>query len=382
MITGIKEKVEAFVSSHIQEAEELLKMLGRIPAPSRQEDRRAAFVKDWLLAQGAEHVHIDSMKNVICEIGAEQHPYLTVFAAHTDIVFPDLEELPMRQEGRTLYAPGIGDDTANLVNLLLSTKYLLENRPALDTGFLIVANTCEEGLGNLDGTKQVLAAYADRIEAFYSFDGYLSQCTYIGVGSHRYKISVKVKGGHSWLDFGRRNAIEVLAQMTEKLYQIPLPEAGEGDRTTYNVGYIQGGTTVNSIAEEAYMLYEYRSTSESCLSYMRQKAAEVFASCEQDCTITTTLLGVRPGNGDLDKEKLAAFTAQSTEIIQNYYLGDMDYRPFSTDSNVPLSKGIVANTIGTVRGDLAHTREEWIDLDSLSDGMKIILSLMLRHENV
>ena len=143
------------------------------------------------------------------------------------------------------------------------------------------------------------------------------------------------------------------------------------------MGYIQGGTTVNSIAEEAYILYEYRSTSEKCLEYMQQKATEAIASCERDCTITTTLLGVRPGNGNLDKEKLSAFTARNSKVIQGYYFGDMDYRPFSTDSNVPLSKGIVANTIGTVRGDLAHTREEWMDLDSLP-----VLSLMLCHEVV
>ena len=325
----IRQRVEEYVTDHIDEAEALLKTLGRIPAPTRQEDQRAEFVRDWLISNGAENVHIDEMKNVVCEIGTEQHPYLTVFAAHMDIVFPDLTELPMRQEGRILYAPGIGDDTANLVNLMMSAKYLLEHQITLDTGFLIVANTCEEGLGNLDGTKHILAAYGERIEAFYSFDGYMSQCTYIGVGSHRYKISVKVTGGHSWLDFGRRNAIEVLAEMTEKLYRITLPDEGADERTTFNVGYIQGGTTVNSIAEEAYMLYEYRSTSQRCLEYMRNAVMNVITSCERDCHITTELLGIRPGNGDLDKEKLDEFTHANTEVIRTFYKGEIDYRPFS-----------------------------------------------------
>lgn len=380
MTEMMREEVERYVDDHIEEAEILLKTLGKIPAPTREEDQRAAFVKEWLISQGADCVHIDEMKNVICEIGGEQHPYLTVFAAHMDIVFPDKTELPLRQEGRILYAPGIGDDTANLVNLLMAAKYLLENKTKIDTGFLIVANTCEEGLGNLDGIKHLLKTYGEKINSFYSFDGYMSQCTYVGVGSHRYKISVKVTGGHSWLDFGRRNAIEVLADMIEKLYQIPLPEGGPDDRTTYNVGYIQGGTTVNSIAEEAYLLYEYRSTSERCLEYMQKELQSVIDSCREDCAITTELLGIRPGNGDLDYSKLNEFTERNSQIIREYYDGDLDYRPFSTDSNVPLSKGIIANTIGTICGDLAHTREEWIDLDSLPAGMKIVLSLMLLHE--
>ena len=371
--------VENYVSSHIGEAEELLRALARIPAPTRQEDRRAAFVAEWLRRQGAEHVTVDAMKNVLCEIGTDKHRKLAVFAAHMDTVFPDTEELPLRQEGRILYAPGIGDDTANLVNLLMAAKYLLANQPRLNTGILIAANTCEEGLGNLDGTKQIFAAYGDRIESFCSFDLYLPQCTCTAVGSHRYNIEVKTAGGHSWTDFGRRNAIEVLAEMTEKLYRIPLPGVTPAVRTTQNVGYIQGGTTVNAIASEAYMLYEYRSTSQECLEYMQKKMQEVIASCEKDCTITTTSIGVRPGNGRFDEAALAAFTERNAAVIRDITGEEPDSTPISSDSNIPLSLGIPANTIGTIRGGGAHTRDEWIDLDSLPAGLSIVLHLMLQH---
>ena len=112
-----KAQVEAYAEECRTEQLELLRTLGKMPAPTRKEDFRAAFCRDWLRAQGAENVRIDSAKNVICKLGPDTEE-LVVFAAHTDIVFPDVENLPLREEGGKLFAPGIGDDTANLVNLL------------------------------------------------------------------------------------------------------------------------------------------------------------------------------------------------------------------------------------------------------------------------
>ena len=114
----IKATAETYAAAAYDEALALLRTLGRIPAPSHQEDRRAEFCRDWLLEQGAEDVSIDGVKNVICKIGCQDHQDLIVFAAHTDIVFPDTAPLPLREEDGRLFAPGIGDDTANLVNLL------------------------------------------------------------------------------------------------------------------------------------------------------------------------------------------------------------------------------------------------------------------------
>lgn len=195
-----------------------------------------------------------------------------MFAAHTDIVFPDLEPLPMEERDGRLYAPGIGDDTANLVNLLMSAKYLLEHKTKLRYGLLIVANACEEGLGNLDGTKELFAVYGERIKAFYSFDGYLAGCCNVGVGSYRYQITCRTVGGHSYGDYGRASAIEILCRLVAELYEITPPDEA---KTTYNVGRIEGGTTVNSIAQQASMLYEFRSSSQACLEDMEQKFRKV-----------------------------------------------------------------------------------------------------------
>lgn len=372
----LKQLVEQYVSEHTEEAEALLMELGKIPAPSRQEDKRAAFCRDWLMLHGAKDVSIDPAKNVVCKINCDGQNDLAVFMAHMDIVFPDTEPLPMTLDGRKLSAPGIGDDTSNLVNLLMAAKYILEHAPKLHMGFLIVANSCEEGLGNLDGSKEILKTYGDRIKAFYSFDGYLSQCTYIAVGSYRYRITAKTTGGHSWLQFGEPNAIEILCRLVEKFYQLEVPAE---PKTTYNVGYISGGTTVNTIAQEASMLFEFRSVSQRCLEDMDRKLKEIVEDFQKKYRIIVELLGVRPASGDIDREALDAYTAKSAGIIREFYSGELDYGAYSTDANVPLSMGICANTIGTVSGSGAHTREEWVDLQSLPVGMKIVLSVMLHY---
>ena len=245
-----KAQVEAYAEECRTEQLELLRTLGKMPAPTRKEDFRAAFCRDWLRAQGAENVRIDSAKNVICKLGPDTEE-LVVFAAHTDIVFPDVENLPLREEGGKLFAPGIGDDTANLVNLLMAAKYLIQKQTALEYGVLVVANACEEGLGNLDGTKALFAEYGTRIQGFYSFDIYMPLCCSSAVGSYRYKITCKTPGGHSYANFGDPSAIQLLCGLVNELYQIQPPVRS---RTTYNVGRIEGGTTVNSIDRKSTRL--------------------------------------------------------------------------------------------------------------------------------
>lgn len=377
MTLAYKSQVEAYATDCRKEQMELLRTLGRLPAPSRHEDLRAAFCRDWLLAQGAENVTIDAAKNVICRLGPVNSKDFIVFAAHTDIVFPDMETLPMREEGGKLFAPGIGDDTANLVNLLMASKYLIQHKVSLCQGVLIVANACEEGLGNLDGTKALFAAYGTRIRAFYSFDTYMPLCCDSAVGSYRYCVTCKVQGGHSYSDFGRPSAIQLMCGLVGELYQIQPPSYA---KTTYNVGHIEGGTTVNSIAQQASILYEFRSTSQDCLDEMDQKFHTAIAHWEgRGGTFETDLLGVRPGDGPLDQTALTQFTQKSVDIIRAFTGREPDRSANSTDSNVPLSLGIVANTIGTVDGALAHTRQEWIELNSLSTGLKIVLALMLEY---
>jgi len=368
--------VKAYADECYEEELELLRTLGRIPAPSHHEELRAEFAASWLRDNGATYVQIDSAKNVICTLGDPDAQDLVVFAAHTDVVFDDTELLPLSEDETRLYAPGIGDDTANLVGLLMATKFLLSHPDAVpkDKGVLVVANSCEEGLGNLDGTRTLFEAYGERIRKFTSFDLYLPNCVSAAVGSHRFRITVRTQGGHSYHGFGSPNAIAELCSLVCDLYDITPPD----DSTTYNVGRIEGGTTINSIAAEASMLFEYRSTSEETLAEMREVLERVISKHQgEGVSITIETIGIRPGNGNVDEKALAALTERNLDVLRSVTGCEPKLYAASTDSNIPLSLGIPANTVGAVSGALLHTRDEWIEKESLKQGLRVILGCML-----
>lgn len=371
----LRDLVHGYAQSVQEEELELLRALARIPAPSHHEERRASFVAAWLRSHGANNVQVDEAKNVICLIGDPNARELVAFAAHTDVVFDDTDELPLSECGGKLFAPGVGDDTANLVGLLMATSWLLAHPEVVPQGLgmLVVANSCEEGLGNLDGTRTLFQAYGQRIREFTSFDLYLPQCISTAVGSHRFRITVRTQGGHSYHDFGRPNAIAELCSLVHGLYQLSLPD----DTLTYNVGRIEGGTTVNSIAAEASMLFEYRSTSERALAQMRTLLDEVVQSHRREgVNISIETIGIRPGGAEAS-EALQHLTGRNLDIIRSITGCEPDQSPASTDANIPLSLGIPANTIGAVSGALLHTRDEWIDARSLETGLEVILASML-----
>ncbi len=367
---------EQFAAAAMPETLELLRTLARIPAPSHKEERRAQFCRDWLVAQGAKNVEIDAAKNVVCPIPGESED-VVVIMAHTDVVFADEEELPLREENGKMYAPGVGDDTANLVNLLMSVKYLLKNGCCPRCTLLFVANACEEGLGNLKGSRQIWQDWGPRIREWISYDCNLGECINRAVGSYRYRVTVRTVGGHSYSNFGRDNAIAVLAELIHDLYRITPPTE---EKTTYNVGVIEGGSTVNSIAERASMLYEFRSASQECLRIMEEKfRALIDGYRRRGFDVEVEVLGIRPGNGPVDEERLRALTAANLAVIEACFGGPVKLTAGSTDANIPLSVGVPANTFGTVTGGLAHTREEWIEPDSMKAGLLVAVRTALRY---
>lgn len=370
-------ELKNYVDNHFDEAIDLLRTLGRIPAPSHHEDKRAEFCRDWFACQGAKQVKIDEAKNVVCTIPGEKADEYVVIMAHTDVVFPDMDELPMHESDGKLFAPGIGDDTANLVNLMMTVKYLLEKKITPRQTLLFVANACEEGLGNLKGSKQILNDYGMAIQEWISFDCNLGDCVDRAVGSHRYQVTVRTQGGHSYGDFGRDNSIAILAEMIHDLYQIEVPTR---EKTTYNVGVIEGGSTVNSIAQKASMLYEFRSADQSCLKEMEGKFRAVIEKYRNlRYNVEVEIIGIRPGSGPVDAAKLQALTAANVAVIKACYDGEISVHASSTDANIPLSVGIPANTFGTVSGALEHTREEWIEIESMRPGFLIALMTAMRY---
>ena len=382
MRTEIETYVRQFACAHHAEALELLRALAPIPAPSHHEERRADFVRDWMHANGMKEAYVDQATNVVCPIADDGERDLVVFAAHMDVVFPDTDELPLREEDGRLFAPGVGDDTANLVALLIAGRHLAHHPELIpdDIGILIVANSCEEGLGNLKGTRQLFASHGSRIKRFYSFDLYLPGIVDTAVGSHRWRITVNTQGGHSFKDFGRPNAIERLCALVQELYQLELPEDVP---TTLNVGTIEGGTTVNAIASQASCLFEYRSTSDTVLQDMRRRMEQAIDHYRNDDThIETEEVGARPASSACPEGSLERMTQESCDIMRRITGQEPEVHPSSTDANIPLSLGIPANTVGAVRGALLHTRDEWIDAASVEEGLAVVLSVMLSQQGL
>ena len=357
----------------------LIKTLCRIPAPSNLEAQRAAFCKKWFEAAGAKAVHVDSALNAIVSMNDTGSNDLIVFMAHTDTVFPDLEPFEAAEDGDRLCCPGVGDDTANLAMLMLCARHFIQAGIPEGTGVLFVANAGEEGLGNLKGCRQLMKDYAGRVKQVISFDGGLGHVVNKAVGSDRYQVKITAQGGHSYGKFGNTNAIHLLSCMVADLYAITPPVAeGGGSKTTYNVGLISGGTSVNTIAQTAEMLYEYRSDDQGCLDQMRAHFNTIVEKYKAlAVAVDIELLGARPCMGDVDPAAQKALEGRIVAAIEKEAgIQGVAFGSGSTDCNIPYSLGIPGVCTGGYSGEGAHRREEWISMSSMKPGIRAIMGMV------
>jgi len=194
------------------------------------------------------------------------------------------------------------------------------------------------------------------------------------VGSHRYEVEVLTKGGHSFGDFGNSNAIAKLSGIVSDIYKIRVPEK-ENAHTTYNVGEISGGTSVNTIAQNARMLCEYRSDDKECLEIMQRKFEDIFQAAEaEDVKVCVKKVGDRPC-GNIRHDEIQALKRLVVPIIEDVIGESVSFKSSSTDCNIPLSLGIPALCIGVSNYAGMHTREEWVEKASLASGLEIALRL-------
>lgn len=354
---------------------QLIRDLSAIPAPSHNEHARAGFCADWFRKNGFENVSIDHALNVLAPVQIGDSASFAVMMAHTDTVFPDLESMPVTEDETFIYSPGVTDDTANLAVMMICARTFREQG---GKGVLFVANSCEEGLGNLKGVRAVADTFGSRIRELVSLDAAsMDHMVVHAVGSHRYKIRCKTPGGHSFGDFGNRNAIHALSQLVTKLYEIQIPPQG---KTTFNVGTISGGTSVNTIAQSAEMLFEYRSDNRTSLEYMQQNftaTVELFRTPDTEIEVET--VGDRPCSAEIPAapfEDLKNRIRLSAKEIMGF-----DACPEisgSTDCNIPLSRGIPAAGFGVCRGAGPHTREEKLEKASIADGLRFCADFLER----
>ena len=376
----LNREMEAYIDSHQEDLKQLIRDLCAIPAPSHHEERRAEFCKKWFEQAGGQGVYIDEALNAVCPWGVTEDGPVVVLMAHTDTVFPDMKPMPFREDENKFYCPGVVDDTANLSVMMICARYFMQNRVPGKTGVLFVANSCEEGLGNLKGVRAICSAYGKRIRELVTFDGgSLNRVVNSAVGSHRYRVVVRTEGGHSFGNFGNRNAIRCLASVIDDLYAVKVPEKPD-TKTTYNVGVISGGTSVNTIAQEAEMLYEYRSNDLDCLATMQCAFEAVIGKHRAaGLDVEVELVGNRPCAGKLDPQAYGSLIESCCQAVRDVLGEEPVYGVSSTDANIPLSMGIPAVCVSAVSGRGCHTRQEELDLDRLQDGCRLTMENIARY---
>ena len=372
--TELREKIREWCDARAEEQQRLLCEIAAIPSPSHHEERRAAFLLDWLHGHGLRDAYMDEARNVLLPLRGGSGEGVIVISAHTDVVFPDTEPLPVRMDEERIYAPGVGDDTANVAALLLCAEFFRDRPPAVP--MLLAWNSCEEGLGNLKGARAICDAFAGRIRAYISFDGQYTSLVNRAVGSERWRVTAHTAGGHSYGAFGAPSAIAEAAGLITDLYRQQVP-VSDGHKTTFNVGTITGGTSVNSIAQEAELTYEYRSDDRGALEEMRNRFLSMIRERQNGVVRwTTEMIGERPCGeaGDAEAERrLLERCGKAVESVTGVLPG---LRASSTDCNIPFSRGIPATAFGLYLGARSHTREEYVERPSLRTGLEIGLTLL------
>lgn len=355
----------------------LLKTITEIPAPTGDERRRSEFIENYLENAGAVGVYRDKAGNVVYPYDIRPGRHNAVMIAHMDTVFKLETPLEVTENSGKLLCPGIGDDTANLVCLLLLAVFAAKEKPSIRCGIFFVFGVGEEGLGNLKGSRRFMEEHADKVSHFWAFDLYYRKIYTDVVGSIRYRISINTVGGHSYLNFGNPNAIYVASQIINDLYRM---KPSDEESYTYNVGTIAGGNSVNSIAEQASFTMEFRTGDSQVMRRCDQAIHDIVKRYRPMTTgLSMELLGKRPCAQGVPEESVEKMIGRARESIRSIIGIDPEESTASTDCNIPLSMGVPAICIGLCDGALLHTTEEWIWKDSVAKGLRLLFHLVYKY---
>ncbi len=345
----------------------------QIPAPTFEEAARAEYMMAQFEALGLQQLETDDMKNVYGLLPGENAdcPGLLVMA-HIDTVFPAKTDLTLQEKSSTLHGPGLGDNSIGVAGILGLARFLLENniRPACNLWF--VATSREEGLGNLDGARLAYNTLRDRIGTVINVEGLAYGYVYhAGIAVRRLHITAHAQGGHSWLHFGRPSATHAIVRLGAAITNVRVPQS---PRTTYNIGLIEGGHSINSIATEAGLWLDMRSEDTSALATLeRNIRAEVARLETSEVRFEINVVGDRPaGSIDLAHPLIVGALAalEQTGVRGTLQIG-------STDGNIPLADGCPTVTVGITRGGNAHRLDEFIEKDPIHQGMRHLAILAL-----
>jgi acetylornithine deacetylase/succinyl-diaminopimelate desuccinylase-like protein len=362
---AVKAAIDAVKTTEAQTIADQIRFC-EIPAPSFKEDARGQELKRVFQQLGLQNVRVDKVGNVLGEYpGAAAHPHL-VLGAHLDTVFPEGTDVKVKRDGATLRGPGIGDDCRGLAVMVAIVREMKKASVKTPGSITFVANVGEEGLGDLRGVKELFkVTLKDQIDSFVSIDGTGVHVTNVAVGSHRYRVTFKGPGGHSFGAFGLANPMGAMGRAIAKIQEMQVPKQ---PRTTFNVGRTGGGTSVNSIPFEAWIEVDMRSSDPASLAAVDatfQKAVDAAVVEENQrwgkpgvITVVKELVGDRPAGSTPENSSIVrSGLAAATVLGFSSNLGEG-----STDSNIPMSLSIPSITIGGGgRGRDSHALTESFD---------------------
>jgi tripeptide aminopeptidase len=368
----IQEAMGDIVASDAQLLNETIE-LTEIPAPPFAEEKRAQRFAEKLREAGLTDVSIDEEGNVVGRRPGRSGDRTVVLSAHLDTVFPIETDVTVKVEGDTLYAPGVGDNTRGLVVVLAILRTMQQHDIATDADVLFVGNVGEEGLGDLRGVKYLFREGGPRIDALIAVDGgKTSRLVFGGVGSHRYRVTYKGPGGHSWGAFGRASPHHAMGRAISEFVENAVEVTASGDKTTFNVGRIGGGTSVNSIAFESWMEVDLRSGNQTKLDAIDavlkravQKALQDENAAREEgaeLTVDVDRIGTRPAA----RSDIESPLVQTAAAAMNALGVEPDLQISSTDANHPISIGIPAITLsrGGIGANAHALNESWINKDA------------------
>ncbi len=351
----------------------------QVPSPTFAEERRSAYMEAQFRALGIAGVSRDTLHNVFARLpGRDADRPPLIVSAHLDTVFPATTDLATRREGPLLFGPGIGDNSTGLAGLLVLGRTLIDRALPHAADIYLVANVGEEGLGDLGGMRAVVDRFGGRAVYLVVEGGLFGQLTHQAVGVRRYRIEVTAPGGHSWGSFGASSAIHVLGHLIAAIDGLDVPAT---PKTSYNVGIIEGGLSINSIAHAAQLWLDLRSEDARELERLVGQVQGILARMNHEhaeagdgVRLTAETVGDRPA-GAIGRD--APIVAHAEAALRAVGCGDVRYIVSSTDANIPLSRGYEAVCLGLTHSGNSHRPDEYIDITHLPAGLGQLLLVTL-----
>ena len=383
---GVKSALAYLEANHDAHFARQIK-ISEIPAPTFNEKLRGEFIASEFRRLGLQQIETDPRGNVLGWRPGKS-PRAIAVAAHLDTVFPAGTNLKVRQQGKRYLGPGLGDDSNGLATQLAIIEALQHGKIATNHTVLFVANCCEEGLGDFQGIKYLFneSPHRARIDGFIDIDGTNPDRIVNGaLASKRYRVNITGPGGHSYGNFGRVSPMHALGRAMDYFATASVPER---PKTTYNIGKIGGGTSINAIAAEAWMEVDMRSESESELEKIEQHLlASVRRGVDEENKLRAKSGTKLAYETKLLATKRAGFTPEASPIVEaaKWAAGAVGLKPTleisSTDSNVPINLGIPAITLsGGGHGGSHHAPDEWYEPDGAWKGRQQILLTILSYD--